>query len=46
MRESDDQATVQAQVFVDRRVGAVMAGDLGQTLAAGAIAPTHILADL
>ena len=46
MRESDDQAIVQAEVFVDRRDGAVLAGDLAQPLAEGVISPNHILADL
>lgn len=46
MRESDDQAITQAQVFVDRREGASLAGDLAQPLADGKITPAHLLADL
>lgn len=46
MRESDDQAITQAQVFVDRRDGASLAGDLAQPLAEGRITPAHLLADL
>ncbi|NVK35795.1 MAG: ornithine cyclodeaminase family protein [Rhodobacteraceae bacterium] len=46
MRESDDQAIAQAQIFVDRRSGARLAGDLAQPLAAGVIADRDILADL
>ena len=46
MRESDDRAILQAQVFVDRRDGATMAGDLAIPLAAGLIDPSHILGDL
>jgi ornithine cyclodeaminase len=46
MRESDDQAIAQAQVFVDRRDGASLAGDLAQPLADGVITPDHLLADL
>ncbi|THH34403.1 ornithine cyclodeaminase family protein [Aliishimia ponticola] len=46
MRESDDQAVAQAQIFVDRRDGASLAGDLAQPLADGTIAPTDLLADL
>ncbi|TCS56170.1 ornithine cyclodeaminase [Primorskyibacter sedentarius] len=46
MRESDDQAIMQAEVFVDLRAGASLAGDLSQPLAAGQITPEHIRADL
>lgn len=46
MRESDDQAVSQAGLFVDRREGAVLAGDLAQPLEAGIIKDSHILADL
>lgn len=46
MRESDDQAIMQAEVFVDLRAGASLAGDLSQPLEAGQITSEHILADL
>jgi alanine dehydrogenase len=46
MRESDDQAIQQAEVFVDLRAGASLAGDLSQPLEAGQITPEHIRADL
>lgn len=46
MRESDDQAITQAEVFVDQRAGASLAGDLAQPLAAGRMTPEHIRADL
>jgi ornithine cyclodeaminase len=46
MRESDDQAIKQAEVFVDLRAGASLAGDLAQPLEAGRITPEHIRADL
>ena len=46
MRESDDQAILQAEVFVDLRAGASLAGDLLQPLEAGQITPEHIRADL
>ena len=46
MRESDDQAITQAEVFVDQRAGASLAGDLAQPLEAGRIKPEHIRADL
>lgn len=46
MRESDDQAITQAQVFADLRAGAMLAGDLAQPLDAGLITAGHILADL
>ena len=46
MRESDDQAIQQAEVFVDLRAGASLAGDLSQPLQAGQITPEHIRADL
>ncbi len=46
MRESDDQAITQAEVFVDQRAGASLAGDLAQPLEAGRITPEHIRADL
>lgn len=46
MRESDDQAMAQADVFVDLRSGASLAGDLAQPLEAGIITSAHILADL
>ncbi|WP_323771934.1 ornithine cyclodeaminase family protein [Antarctobacter sp.] len=46
MRESDDRAITQAEVFVDLRAGASLAGDLAQPLDAGRIKPDHIRADL
>lgn len=46
MRESDDQAITQAQVFVDLRSGAALAGDLAAPLEAGLITQDHIRADL
>lgn len=46
MRESDTQAVVQARIFVDGRDGALLAGDLGQPIAEGAITEADILADL
>ncbi|WP_424986955.1 ornithine cyclodeaminase family protein [Microbulbifer sp. S227A] len=46
MRESDDTAIAQADLFVDLRAGATLAGDLSQPLEAGVIAPDHVLADL
>lgn len=46
MRESDDQAITQAELFVDLRAGASLAGDLAQPLDAGQITPGHIRADL
>ncbi|SDP74244.1 ornithine cyclodeaminase [Sulfitobacter litoralis] len=46
MRESDDQAIMQGEVFVDLRAGASLAGDLAQPLEAGRISPDHIRADL
>ncbi|MBY6005255.1 ornithine cyclodeaminase family protein [Salipiger bermudensis] len=46
MRESDDRAVMQAQLFVDRREGASLAGDLSQPLAEGKIASSDLLADL
>ncbi|OAN84946.1 ornithine cyclodeaminase family protein [Sulfitobacter geojensis] len=46
MRESDDQTIMQAEVFVDLRAGASLAGDLFQPLEAGRISPDHIRADL
>lgn len=46
MRECDTQAIVQAEIFVDSRAGALLAGDLAQPLAAGAITDTDVLADL
>ncbi|MEP1768341.1 MAG: ornithine cyclodeaminase family protein [Sulfitobacter sp.] len=46
MRESDDQAIKQAEVFVDLRAGASLAGDLALPLEAGQITPEHIRADL
>lgn len=46
MRESDDQAVTQAQVFVDKREGASLAGDLSQPLADGKIDKADLLADL
>lgn len=46
MRESDDRAVAQAEVFVDLRASASLAGDLAQPLADGVIAPDHIRADL
>jgi alanine dehydrogenase len=46
MRESDDQAIMQAELFVDLRAGASLAGDLAQPLDARQITPGHIRADL
>lgn len=46
MRESDDQAIMQAEVFVDLRAGASLAGDLAAPLEAGQITADHIRADL
>ena len=46
MRESDDQAVTQAQIFVDRRDGASLAGDLAQPLAEGRITAGDLRADL
>ncbi|MBT8153891.1 ornithine cyclodeaminase family protein [Epibacterium ulvae] len=46
MRESNDLAVMQAQVFVDSRSGATLAGDLAQPLQDGQIAAVDILADL
>jgi ornithine cyclodeaminase len=46
MRESDDQAITQADVFVDQRAGASLAGDLAQPLEAGRITSEHVRADL
>jgi len=46
MRESDDMAVMQAQIFVDRRDGASLAGDLAQPLAEAKIATIDLLADL
>lgn len=47
MRESDDQAVRQAQLFVDTRAGALKeAGDVVQALRSGAIEEDDILADL
>ncbi|MDO6728798.1 ornithine cyclodeaminase family protein [Marinovum sp. 2_MG-2023] len=46
MRESDDRAIMQAEVFVDHRKGAMLAGDLAQPLDSGSITDSHILADL
>ncbi|WP_282078796.1 ornithine cyclodeaminase family protein [Epibacterium ulvae] len=46
MRESDDLAMTQSQIFVDARAGASLAGDLAQPLGDGLIKPDSILADL
>ncbi|MET1416599.1 ornithine cyclodeaminase family protein [Roseibium sp. HPY-6] len=46
MRESDDLAISQAEVFVDDRAGAQLAGDLAQPLATGHLQPNDIKADL
>lgn len=46
MRESDDLAISQAELFVDLRAGASLAGDIAQPLDAGVITPEHIRADL
>ncbi|MBT0957422.1 ornithine cyclodeaminase family protein [Alphaproteobacteria bacterium KMM 3653] len=46
MRESDDRAVTQAEVFVDQRAGASLAGDLAAPLVSGVITPAHIRADL
>lgn len=46
MRESDDRAVMQAQIFVDRREGASLAGDLAQPIAEGKIAGSDLVADL
>ncbi|MGR3761575.1 ornithine cyclodeaminase family protein [Roseobacteraceae bacterium NS-SX3] len=46
MRESDDQAIVQAQVFADQRAGAMLAGDLARPLQTGIITREHIRSDL
>lgn len=46
MRECDTEAVTQAQVFVDTREGALLAGDLATPISEGAFAPGHIVADL
>jgi alanine dehydrogenase len=47
MRETDDAAVARARVFVDTRAGALKeAGDIVRPIAAGAIGPDAILADL
>lgn len=46
MRESDDDCVTRARIFVDRRQGACLAGDLSQPLSQGRIAADDILADL
>ncbi|MEM9635859.1 MAG: ornithine cyclodeaminase family protein [Pseudomonadota bacterium] len=46
MRESDDQAMNQADIFVDGRDGALLAGDLSQPLDAGIINEADVKADL
>lgn len=46
MRESDDLAMTQSQIFVDARAGASLAGDIFQPLQSGLFKPDAILADL
>ncbi|MDS9469007.1 ornithine cyclodeaminase family protein [Paracoccus sp. MBLB3053] len=46
MRECDDLALTQADVFVDGRAGAVLAGDLAQPIAGGLFDASRILGDL
>lgn len=47
MRESDDEAIARARVFVDTREGATKeGGDIVQAIAAGALEPEAIVADL
>ncbi|MER8622728.1 ornithine cyclodeaminase family protein [Mesorhizobium sp. M1143] len=47
MRESDDDATARARVYVDTRAGATKeAGDIVQPLASGVLKPEAIVADL
>lgn len=46
MRESDDEAVRKADIFVDTREGATLAGDLAQPLDAGVIGLHDIRADL
>ncbi len=46
MRESDDLALTQAQVFVDGHDGALNSGDLAQPIRAGLFDPMQIYADL
>jgi ornithine cyclodeaminase len=46
MRESDSAAITDAQVFVDGRAGAILAGDLAQPIAEGTFHPDRIAADL
>lgn len=46
MRECDTAAVTQAQVFVDTREGAVLAGDLATPIREGAFTPAQIMADL
>lgn len=46
MRESDDQAIKQAQLFVDTRIGAQKSGDLHQPIESGVINTSDIQADL
>lgn len=46
MREADDEVVRRANLFVDLRPGAILAGDLAQPLAAGIIAESDIRADL
>lgn len=46
MRESDDDVVTRATIFVDTRADGVVAGDLAQPLASGAITEKDIRADL
>lgn len=46
MRECDDQAVAQAELFVDDWAGASQAGDLSQPLEAGLIGKKDVAADL
>lgn len=46
MRESDDEAISQAEVFVDDCAGATLAGDLAQPIETGRFRPEDIKADL
>jgi len=45
MREVDDETIRRAEIFIDARPGALLAGDLSQPLAAGVIAESDIRAD-
>ncbi|WP_299949560.1 ornithine cyclodeaminase family protein [uncultured Ruegeria sp.] len=46
MRECDDAAMAQADIFVDTRTGAIKAGDLYQPITDGVLSSTDIVADL